>query len=146
MWHTRDGSWFGCVWFGAFFFFFKFLSIFGQRLCFRKVCSVGLYHWKTFLSCSTHMPQARTQQIPAPRKSRAFYLCDWFHFWILFRLGRSVPDVMCWFFRCELPVCWEPRRPLGVGHPQLTDGSDLGHWGCWLDPTRLRRERNHNTS
>ena len=44
MWHMRDGTWFGCVWFGA--FFFKFLSIFGQRLCFRKVCSVGLYHWK----------------------------------------------------------------------------------------------------
>lgn len=55
------------------------LSNFGRRWCFRKVCSVGLYLRKTFWSCSPHMPQAWTQQTPAPRKSRAFYLCDGFH-------------------------------------------------------------------
>lgn len=113
MWCPRGGSWFGCVWFGLFIFF---LSIFGRRLCFRKVCSVGLYHWKTFLSCSTHMPQAWTQQIPAPRKSRAFYL--WLipfldSLWTLPISSRANKFQMwCWFFRCKLPVRWELKRPL----------------------------------
>lgn len=74
-------------------FFFP-LSIFGRRLCLRKLCSVGLCHWKTFLSCSAHMPQAWTQQIPAPRKSRAFYLCDRFLFWIPF---KSVNKLQMWW-------------------------------------------------
>lgn len=66
MWHTKRVSWFGCVCFGAFFFP---LSIFGRRLCFRKLCLVGLYRWKTVWSCSLHMPQAWTPQTPAPRRS-----------------------------------------------------------------------------
>lgn len=75
------------------------LSNFGRRWCFRKVCSVGLYLRKTFWSCSPHMPQAWTQQTPAPRKSRAFYLCDWFHPGIfLLSLPRGS--------RCDALVFW----------------------------------------
>ena len=147
MWHTRDGSWFGCVWFGAFFFFFFNSFPFLVRGCASEKYAqlayiIGKLSWVALAIC--HKPEPSRYQLQE-KAGRSISATDSI-FWILFRLCQSVPDVMCWFFRCELPVCWEPRRPLGVGHPPLTDGSDLGRWGCWLDPTQLRRERNHNTS
>lgn len=94
---------------------FFFLSILGRRLCFRKVCSVGLYRWKTLLGCSTRYATRLNPAESSSQKKQGI---------LSLRLSSFLDSLLSLPIssRCDTLVfqmqvtC--PRGATSLGHPQ----------------------------